>query len=235
MILRRVIQKRSILLVLGVSLLVPFQSVFAADSDTKFSRIDGQNIANNPTAQKILEKIELSKKLLAEMKEKKAKISEHQKLVQEQRKQVQDKLEQDLSRMDKDYEAFTPRNAHMSFLKNVNATHHELYWDQFNYMDDKINLAKTAKKHVLDKGGSRQEAFDAYHKFASTTRKEIIKLNQELNIKYGFTDSELQSYFDENGKLPRYEKDSSPCFSCKKYELIAEKVISDSLSKKKST
>ena len=120
--------------------------------------------------------------------------------------------------MNKDYEAFTPRNAHMSFLNNVNATYHGLYWDEFNYMDEKVKLAKAAKTQVLDSGGSRQEAFDAYHKFASTTRKEIIKLNQDLNIKYGFTDSEIQSPFDKDGKLPRYDKDSSICYSCKKYE-----------------
>lgn len=225
----------TILLILGVSVLIPGQSIFAIDSDTEFNKIEGKNLTNNPTAQKILEKIEESKKILAQMKEKKLKISEQQKLIDEQRKQAKEKLEQDLIRMNKDYETFTPRNAHMAFLNNVNATYHGLYWDQFNYMDEKIQLAKAAKKQIIDNGGSTTEALDAYIKFATMTRGEMIKLNQELNIKYGFTDSELQSYFDSDGKLPRYEEDSSPCFSCKKYELIAQKIITDSLSKKTST
>lgn len=230
----KMITNKSVLLALGLSLLVPSQSIFATDSDTEFTRIDGNDISNNPTAQKILEKIELSKKILAQMKEKKTMISEQQKLIEEQRKQAKEKLEQDLARMDKDYEAFTPRNAHATFLTNVNATYHGIYWDQFNYMDEKIQLAKAAKKKVIEDGGSIREAFEAYHKFAAMTRVEMIKLNQDLNIKYGFTDSELQAYFDQDGKLPRYEDDQTPCFSCQKYELVAQKIIADSLKKEKT-
>lgn len=235
MIWEKIIKNKSILLLLGTSLLIPTQSVFAINSDSEFTIIDGKDIQNNPTAKKILEKIELSKKILAQMKEKKSLITEQQKIVEEQRKQAKEKLEQDLVRMNKDYETFTPRNAHAAFLNNVNSTYHGIYWDQFNYMDEKIKLAKIAKKQVLEKGGTITEAFDAYYKFASMSRKEMIKLNQELNIKYGFTDHELQAHFDKNGKLPRYEKDSSPCFSCEKYESVAQKIIADSISKKKST
>jgi hypothetical protein len=61
----------------------------------------------------------------------------------------------------------------------------------------------------------------------------MIKINQELNVNNGFTDAELQSYFDENGKLPRYEDDDMiPCYSCQRYEVIATKIIAESIQTK---
>ena len=40
------------------------------------------------------------------------------------------------------------------------------------------------------------------------TKIEMIKLNQELNIKHGFADADVQKDFDRFGKLPR--TDESP-------------------------
>lgn len=194
-------------IILGLSLLIPGQAVLAAESEYQFTRIEGDDISKNPTSKKILEKIELSKKILAELQAGvvKPKISEQQKFIEEQRKIANQKLQEDLSRMNKDYEEFTPRNAYATFLSGINSTYHGLYWDQFNYMDNKVQLAKAAKEQVLVNGGSYQEAFEAYVKYASMTRVEMIKLNQELNIKHGFADAEIQKVFDANGKLPRYE------------------------------
>ncbi len=46
-------------------------------------------------------------------------------------------------------------------------------------------------------------------------RLEMISYIQELNIKYGFADSNIQSNFDANGKLPRFEEDKdAPCYGC---------------------
>jgi len=59
---------------------------------------------------------------------------------------------------------------------------------------------------ILQNGGTYQEARQAYFKIASTTRVELIQVNQDLNIKYGFADSEVQKAFDKYGKLPRTEK-----------------------------
>jgi hypothetical protein len=72
-----------------------------------------------------------------------------------------------------------------------------------------------AKNSVLEKGGSFYEAQQEYFKYASMPRLEMISYIQELNIKYGFADSQIQSNFDANGKLPRFEEDKdSPCYGC---------------------
>jgi len=155
-------------------------------------------------AQQTLERIELSKKLLADLQAgKNLEQTEKQKFIEEQRKISQQKLQIQLDRMNKDYEPFTPRNAYAGFLTGVNATHHGIYWDQFNYMYEKTKIAKAAKQAVLDNEGTYIEAFQEYVKYASMTRGEMIKLNQELNIKYGFADTTIQKSFDKFGKLPR--------------------------------
>jgi len=195
------------------ALLIFYTNNFAAaqtnDSQFEFTTITGDEINTSSVAQQMLERIELSKKILADLiAGKNLEQTEEQKFIEEQRKISQQKLQVQLDRMDKKYEAFTPRNAFASYLSGVNATHHGIYWDQFNYMDEKVKIARAAHQAVIDQGGTYQEALQEYVKYASMTRVEMIKLNQELNIKYGFADADIQKDFDTFGKLPR--TDESP-------------------------
>jgi len=91
-------------------------------------------------------------------------------------------------------------------LSGVNGTYHGVFWGQFNYMDNKVQLARNAMNDVLQNGGSYQEARQVYFKYASITRVEMIQVNQDLNVQYGFADSNIQKQFDRFGKLPRTEK-----------------------------
>ena len=199
-------QKKSMIFLFTLFVLSIFFSNHSASAQTdyQFTSITGDEIKTNSVAQQILERIELSKKLLADLQAgKNLEQTEKQKFIEEQRKISQQKLQIQLDRMNKDYEPFTPRNAYAGFLTGVNATHHGIYWDQFNYMYEKTKIAKAAKQVVLDNGGTYIEAFQEYVKYASMTRGEMIKLNQELNIKYGFADTTIQKSFDKFGKLPR--------------------------------
>jgi len=193
------------------ALLIFYTNNFAAaqtdDSQFEFTSITGDEIKTSSVAQQMLERIELSKKILAELREgKKIEQTEEQKFIEEQRKISKQKLQVQLDRMNKDYESFAPRNAFASFLSGVNTTHHGIYWDQFNYMNEKVKIAKAAKQAVIDQGGTYQEAFKEYVKYASMTRVELIAYNQELNIKYGFADADIQKAFDKFGKIPRTVK-----------------------------
>lgn len=211
--------------------LLSAQSVFADSAN--FTRVDGKDqIAKNPTAQKILDQIELSKKILDQLKSGQipTKQTEQQKFVEQQRKMVQDKLQKDLNQMHADYDGFTSKNAYAKFLNHIPSQYHDLYWEQFNHLDQKIQQASAAKEQMLSSGASYKEAMVAYYRYAATQKIEMVSVNKDLNIKYGFTDSELQSYFDVKGKLPRYEdSDPQPCFSCQRYEAVAQKMIEDSL------
>ena len=187
-----------------------FAAAQTADPQFEFTTITGNEIKTSSVAQQMLERIELSKKILADLREgKNLEKTEEQKFIDEQRKISKQKLQDKLDRMNKDYAPFTPRNAFAGYLTGVNTTYHGIYWDQFNYMNEKVKIAKAAKQAVIDQGGTYQKAFQEYVKYASMTRAEMIKLNQELNIKYGFADADIQKDFDKFGKLPRTD-DKSP-------------------------
>ncbi len=190
------------------ALLIFYTNNFATaqtnDLEFEFTTITKDEIKTSSVAQQMLERIELSKKILADLREgKNSEQTEKQKFIEEQRKISQQKLQVQLDRMNKDYEPFTPRNAFASYLTGVNPTYHGIYWGQFDYMNEKVKIAKAAKQAVIDQGGTYQEAFQEYVKYASMTRVEMIKLNQELNIKYGFADADIQKDCDKFGKLPR--------------------------------
>jgi len=76
-------------------------------------------------------------------------------------------------------------------------------------MYEKVKIAKAAHQAVINQGGTYQEALQEYVKYASMPRAEMITLNQELNIKYGFADASIQKDFDKFGKLPRTDNESS--------------------------
>jgi len=190
-----------------VSGIISFSNDYLAFAEnqtiSKFTVLAGDQLKNNPVATHILEKIRQSKLILEELQKGKPPMTEHQKFVEEQRKIANDLLQADLARMNKKYEDFTPRNAFKGFLAGVNATYHDIYWGQFNYLDNKIQIARAAMQDVLDNGGSYQDARQAYFKYASMTRVEMIKVNQDLNIQYGFADPDVQKAFNKYGKLPR--------------------------------
>ncbi|HXG74039.1 MAG TPA: hypothetical protein VNK44_04390 [Candidatus Nitrosotenuis sp.] len=214
-------------IVTAVSLGFPQAFAQTEPQTSEFTVIAGDEIKKNPTAMKILERIEQSKKILAEMQNEQKKKSEREKFIEEQRKIAKEILEKELASLNKKYEDYTPRNAFAKFVAGVNATHSAFFWDQFDYMNEKIKLANQAKQAVLQSGGTYLEARAEYIKYASMTRTEMIKLVSDLNIKYQFTDAEMQAYFDANGKLPRYEDDdvNKVCYGCAKYEKIKEEML----------
>ena len=189
---------------------------FGQEQVSEFTVIKGDEIKNSPVAQQILQKIEESKRIMAELLAGKPVLTEQQKLVEEQRRIVKDRLDADLKRMDKDYESYTPRNSFAKFVSSVDPSFHALYWDQFNYMDEKIKIARIAKQLALADGATYEEAQAEYIKYASLTRVEMVNLVQDLNVKHGFADPRVQNIFDEYGKLVRYEtdKDEAVCYGC---------------------
>ncbi|WP_232202941.1 MULTISPECIES: hypothetical protein [Nitrosopumilus] len=175
-------------------------------SEFEYTSISGDEINNSSVAKQMLEKIKQSKQILKELQAGKILTKTPEQLaIDEQRKLSQEILRKQLDRMNKDYESYTPRNAFATFLGGINATHHGIYWDQFNYVDNKVQIARAAKQMVLDNGGTYHDALKEFVKYASLTRVEMIQINEDLNIKYGFADSNVQNSFDDFGKLPRYD------------------------------
>jgi len=193
------------------------QTAFA-DSNEEPTILVSDTLKKNPLAMKIIAEMEAQKlryKQLSEEKLPEVPLTKKQIEIQEIRKISEEILKEDLKSMEKKYIDFTPKNAFEKFVSKLNSTHHGIFWDQFDYLNAKVQLALAAKNQVLENGGSFYEAQQEYFKYASMPRLEMISYIQELNIKYGFADSKIQSNFDANGKLPRYEEDKdAPCYGC---------------------
>ena len=179
--------------------------VFAQTADNKFTVRNADQISKDPFAKSLLEKIELMKKRLAAVEEAKKKQQEHQKFIDKQRELVKQKLAQDISRMHDKYKDNTPKAAFTSFVSSKPIETHNVYWDMFNYQQQKVMDARKAMKIVLENGGSLQEARNAYHSEAAIKRVVLIDMTKNLNVKYGLADEKVQSSFDKYGKLPRYD------------------------------
>jgi len=209
-----------LVIVVGL-LIVPatngWQEAFA-ESDKVSTILVSDTLKKNPLAMKIIAEMEAQKlryKQLSEEKLPEVPLTKKQIEIEENRKISEEILKEDLKSMEKKYIDFTPKNAFEKFISKLNSTYHGIFWDQFDYLNAKVQLALAAKNQVLEDGGSFYEAQQEYFKYASMPRLEMISYIQELNIKYGFADSNIQSNFDANGKLPRYEEDKdAPCYGC---------------------
>jgi len=182
------------------------ESAFAQIDETQFETtiIAENEIKSSYIAQQMLEKIELSKIILSQLQEAKyLEKTEEQKLIDKQREISKQKLQEQIDRMNRNYEPFTPRNSFAKYLTGVDKTYHGIYWDQFDFITEKIKIAKAVQLSIISQGGTYKEAFEEYVRYASMTKVEMIQLNQELNIKYGFADAKVQKQFDKYGKIPR--------------------------------
>jgi len=210
--------------VMIVSLPSNGQLAFAETETTTILVSD--KLKNDPFAMKIIAEMEAQKLRYKQISEGKTPTTPIIPLTQEQieventRKIVNDRLQEDLDSMNKKYLDFTPRNAYAKFVETVNETYHGIFWDQFDYLEAKVQLAIAAKNVVLENGGSFYDAQREYFKYASMPRVDMISYIEELNIKYGFANEDIQSNFDKNGKLPRFEDDEdAPCYGCENVNL----------------
>ena len=198
------------ILTISLTISVNYATAESDDPEYDFTVLTGDELINSPLASQILQNIELAKQRMAELQEKQRQAEEYQRYLDEQRLIAQQLLQNDLDRMNNDYAEFTPKAAFESFLTGIDSTVHDVFWGQFNYQQQKVQAGREAMKAVLDSGGSLEEARQAYFQKAATTQTEIIEVNKNLNIQFGFADAETQVQFDEFGKLPRSESEQPP-------------------------
>lgn len=189
----------------SLMLLAAVSTPNAFAESSQFTIVASDSIKNNPAAMEILEKIEIMKQKFAEMKQKEKERNERQKFLDEQRKIAENKMKEKLEALRKQYESNTPKAAFEKFVSNKPAKTHDVYWGMFDYQTSKVEEARKAMQEVLDKGGTYEEAREAYNKIAAIKRVTLIEITKNLNLQYGLADDETQKTFDIYGKLPRYE------------------------------
>ena len=160
-------------------------------------------IKNNPTEMKILENIELFKQRYAAMQQKQQIVDQQNQFIEQQRKIANAYLQNDLAGMNNGNDLTAPKNAYAGFVTHVDNSAQGVFWDQFNFMQEKIQNARNAMNQVLKNGGTMQEALQAYNNEATVHKDQLVSINKNLNVKYNLANAKVQSLFNKDGKLNR--------------------------------
>jgi len=193
-----------IILVIVSILGIMFQTSHAQSNDVYTSEQVNlsEDLSNNPLAQDILRKIEQTKKWIEELEQRNYEQLEEQRELEEKRKQALTKLEQDLKDWEKLWEYYSPKNSYERFVNQIpDSQVQEVFWDQFEFKEQKVKAGRDALKKVIADGGSLQSARQAYLTAAETKRIELIEANSQFNVNHGLAYYNQQILFDREGQF----------------------------------
>ncbi len=161
-------------------------------------------IKKDPGMMKILYNIELFKQQYAALQQKQDLIAQQKKMIDEQRKVANSYLQADLASSNNNNDMGNPKNAYASFVSKVDSSAQSVFWEEFGYMQGKAVQGKFAMSKVLQNGGTKGEALNAYYNVASTQKTQLVSVNKDLNIKHGLADGNIQNQFNKYGNLKKY-------------------------------
>ncbi len=167
-----------------------------------------KQLQKNPFAMKILAEMEKQKlryKQQMNSHSQSIQLTSKQIEVEEKRSIAQERLSERLDAFMLKYQDKMPKAAFATFVEKKPDYIHGVFWGMFDYMQGKVDSARSAMKQVLDDGGSLKEARDAYFAHAQTKRVQLIQVAEDLNVQHGLAQKSVQDTFDEQGKLPRTE------------------------------
>ena len=161
-----------------------------------------EDLANNPVAQDILKKIEQTKIWIEELEQRNYEQLEKQNELDEKRKQALASLQQDLKEWELLWEHYSPRNSFERFVNKVSDSQvKDVFWDQFEFKEQKVKAGRDALKKVIANGGSLEKARQAYLTAAETKRIELIEANSQFNVRHNLAYYNQQILFDREGQL----------------------------------
>lgn len=191
------------LLLLGAALMIP--TVYAQtnnDTATSEQTTLSKDLANNPVAQDILKKIEQTKKWIKELEDRKYEELQAKVELETKRTQALEKLNQDLKEWESLWEYYSPRNSFSRFVDTIQDTPvKDVFWDQFEFHQMKVDAGRRALKTVIANGGSLSEARQAYHIAAETKRIELIETNSIFNVNHNLAYYNQQILFNKEGQF----------------------------------
>ena len=172
------------ILVFGV-MLVPVQTIYAQDPNKTSSQTTlSGDLLSNPLAQDILEKIAQTYQWIEDLENREYEKTKAQQELEEKRAIALERLNQDLREWENLWANYTSRAAFERFVEDKPPQIQGVFWDQFEFMEMKVNAGRAALKEVIANGGSLSEARAAYHKAAETKRIELIEMNAQFNVKH---------------------------------------------------
>jgi len=184
-------------------------SVYAQESTdsanvSDWNTFNRDEILTDPIAQKMLEKIEISKQILYDIQNPQRIVTEHELYIDQQRQMVQQQLQEQLDRMNKNNADKTPRAAFAKMVAKYPTEYHDFLWELFDYLNTKVTIAREARDSILANGGSYRDAQQVFVEYAATTKAERIAFAEEMAIKHGLI-NKVSNISDFNG-LPEETK-----------------------------
>ena len=177
-----------------------------ADAESEITVKASKQLQKNPLAMKILAEMEKQKlryKNQIQGNTQSVSLTSQQVEIEEKRAVAQERLSERLDAFLLKYQDKMPKAAYAKFVEKKPDYIQGVFWGMFDYMQSKVDSARSAMKQVLDNGGSLAEARDAYFAHAETKRVQLIQVVEDLNVQHGFADRTVQDTFDKFGKLPR--------------------------------
>ena len=159
------------------------------------------DLLSDPIAQDLLKKIEQTRKFIAELEQKEFEENQAKKNLEERRALALERLHQDLEEWERLWEKHSSRNAFESFVSKKPEYVRGVFWDQFEFKEQKVKAGREALKQVLLNGGSLQDARDAYHQAAKTKKIELIEMNAQFNVKHNLAYYKQQQLFNSTGQF----------------------------------
>jgi hypothetical protein len=193
-----------VILALGITFGYSIESSYAQtnSSETSEQTTLSGDLANNPLAQDILEKIEQTKQWIADLEEREYEKTKAEQELEERRAVALERLNQDLQEWENLWANYTSRAAFERFVEDKPTQIQGVFWDQFEFKEMKVNAGRDALKKVIANGGSLSEAREAYHTAAETKRIELIEMNAQFNVKHNLAYYQEQLLFNSTGQLP---------------------------------
>ncbi|MCA9827757.1 MAG: hypothetical protein KC444_05110 [Nitrosopumilus sp.] len=195
------------LVILGISVICALFFVinptFAQSSTetTEQTTLSG-DLENNPVAQDILKKIEQTKQWIKDLEQRNYEKLETQKELEAKRAHSLEILNRDLAEWEKLWEYYSPRNSFARFVDKVpDSQVQDVFWDQFEFKEQKVKAGHDALKRVVANGGSLHEARQAYLVAAETKRIELIEANSQFNVRHNLAYYNQQILFDREGQF----------------------------------
>ena len=189
-------------IIVGVILISLINTSYAQiQSDFGTQSTLSEDLQNDPIAQDLLKKIEQTRKMIEELKQKEFEKNQAQENLEKIRDLSVELLNKDLDEWKRLWEKHSSRNAFESFVSKKPFYVQGVFWDQFEFKEKKVLAGKIAMSQVLERGGNMQDARDAYNKAASTKRIELIEMNAQFNVKHHLANFEEQQIFNSTGQV----------------------------------
>ena len=190
----------------GVGLAVLAVVFFMIFVNTAYAQSNQQtisgDIANNPVAQEILEKIEKSKRWIENIQKRNSENLEKRQEIAQKRAEVLKHLEDDLKKWENLWDHYTFDSRLERALANHPANSTDTIYDHpLKFTASKINAGRAALAEVIENGGGPEEARDAFVKAAKISRAELISVNALYNVLSGNAYYNQQVLFESDGQF----------------------------------